>query len=328
MAKVLVFAESRDGKFKKVAFECLGEGRRLAAAGGGSLHAVVVSGDVAFAKGAAAHGADTILTASDPRLALYAPIAYARALQAAVAEAKPDIILLPASAMGRDLSARLAARLDVGVAADCTSVSVDGGGEVTAVRPVYSGKAMATVAFSGPGPAILTLRPNVFPASAASAPGKGEIRALAVAFDDKDFSVRTTEVKLPEGAELDVAEADIVVSGGRAMKGSENFSYIRQLAQALGGAVGASRAAVDAGWIDHSYQVGQTGKVVSPKLYVACGISGAIQHIAGMSTSKVIVAINKDPEAPIFKIADYGLVGDLYALIPLLVAEIGKLKAA
>jgi len=327
MATVLVFAESRDGKLKKVAFECLGEGRRIVQSAGGTLAAVVVGAHVeALAAELGARGADVVLTVSDPRLALYASVAYARAFREAVTAVAADIVLVPASAMGKDLAARAAARLDTGVAADCVAISAPAGGALTAVRPVYSGKAMATVSFRGAKPAILTLRPNVFAPAAAA--GKGEARALAVAFDDRDFAARTTLVKLPEGAEVDVAEADIVVSGGRAMKGPENFSYIRDLARALGGAVGASRAAVDAGWIDHAHQVGQTGKVVSPKLYVACGISGAIQHLAGMSSSKVIVAINKDPDAPIFKIADYGIVGDLYALLPLLVQEIQKLKAS
>ncbi|MBI3451010.1 MAG: electron transfer flavoprotein subunit alpha/FixB family protein [Acidobacteria bacterium] len=327
MATVLVFAESRDGKLKKVAFECLGEGRRIAQASGGTVAAVVVGANAsALAAELCARGADVVCTVSDPRLALYAPMAYARALREAAVAVAADIVLIPASAMGKDLAARLAARLDTAVAADCVAIS-EAGGRVTAVRPVYSGKAMATVSFQNAKPAVVTLRPNVF-APAGGSPGKGEVRALQVSFGDGDFAARTTSVKLPEGAEVDVAEADIVVSGGRAMKGPENFSYIRDLAGALGGSVGASRAAVDAGWIDHSHQVGQTGKVVSPKLYVACGISGAIQHLAGMSSSKVIVAINKDPEAPIFKIADYGIVGDLYALLPLLVQEIRKLKAS
>jgi len=329
MARVLVFAEARDGKLKKVAYECLSEGRRLAAATSGSVQAFAIGGDVAGVAGELKpYGADEVIIVSDPRLELYAPIAYARAAKEAVAAAGPDIVLLPASAMGKDLAARLAARLDTGVASDCVAVSAAADGRITAVRPVYSGKAMATVGFRNAKPAILTLRPNVFPASPAESPGRGEARALSVAFEEKDFAARTTQVKLPEGVEIDVAEADIVVSGGRAMKGPENFSYIRDLAKALGGAVGASRAAVDAGWIDHAYQVGQTGKVVSPKLYVACGISGAIQHLAGMSSSKVIVSINNDSEAPILKLSDYGSVGDLYTLIPLLVAEISRLKAS
>jgi electron transfer flavoprotein alpha subunit len=328
MGAILVFAEQRDGALKKVAFECLSEGRRLADRMGAALAAVVVGDRAdALAGGIGRFGVDLTLTVSEPRLARYAPAAYARAAAEAVAQAAADVVLLPASAMGRDLSARLAARLGAGVAADCTALAFEGEG-LKAVRPVYSGKVLATAVFEGPGPRVVTLRPNVFPVLDAPRQGKGEVRALSPSFDEKDFASRAVDVKLPERAEVDVAEADIVVSGGRAMKGPENFSYIRSLAEALGGTVGASRAAVDAGWIDHRYQVGQTGKVVSPKLYVACGISGAIQHLAGMSSSKIIVAINKDPDAPIFKIADYGIVGDLYALIPLLVEEAKKLRAS
>jgi len=326
MANVLAFAEVRNGQVKKVSGECLSEAKRIAQASGGKVSAVVVCDDAsAAAKSLARFGPDKIYLAADARLALYAPLAYTKALAAACADASPDVVLMPASAMGKDLAPRLAARLGTGLASDCTGVKVEGGA-VSASRPVYSGKAIATAVFHDAKPAVLTLRPNVF--AAADAQGAAEEANLGVSFEDSDFSARTIEVKLPETAELDVAEADIVVSGGRAMNGAENFSYIRSLADALGGAVGASRAAVDAGWIDHRYQVGQTGKVVAPKLYIACGISGAIQHIAGMSTSKVIVAINKDGDAPIFKIADYGVVGDLYKVIPALVEEIKKLKAS
>jgi electron transfer flavoprotein alpha subunit len=198
------------------------------------------------------------------------------------------------------------------------------GGEVRFKRPVYSGKAVATVRLGGT-PALATLRPNAF--ALKDRPGKvPRVEKLGVAFDPARIRARTQRVEAGGGEETDVSEASIVVSGGRAMKGPENFSLIRDLARALGGAVGASRAAVDAGWIGHQYQVGQTGKVVAPNLYIACGISGAIQHLAGMSTSKVIVAINKDPEAPIFKLADYGIVGDLYEILPKLTEEVLKLK--
>ena len=327
MGSILAFAEQRDGKLRKVASEVVSEGRRLADATKRDLAVALVGEAVEdLAGGLTACGADLVLTISDPKLARYAPMAYARALEQAVKEASAEVVLLPASAMGRDLAARLAARLGAGLASDCTAVSAGEGGALRAVRPVYSGKALATVVFATGIPAVLTLRPNVFPPREAQ--GRGESRRLAVSLEEADMAVRTTEVRLPETAELDVAEADIVVSCGRAMQGAENFQFIRSLAESLGGAVGASRAAVDAGWIDHRYQVGQTGKVVSPKLYIACGISGAIQHLAGMSSSKVIVAINKDPDAPIFKIADYGVVGDLYAIIPKLVEEIGKLRAA
>jgi electron transfer flavoprotein alpha subunit len=224
--------------------------------------------------------------------------------------------------MGRDLAPRVAARLEVGALADVVELTLEGDGFV-ARRPVYSAKAFATVDTSGKRPQVISLRPNVFAAE------KAEGSAEVVRLEGLSPNIRALveEVRDTGGGELDVAEADIIVSGGRGIKGPENFALIRQLAESLGGAVGASRAVVDAGWIGHDHQVGQTGKVVSPSLYVACGISGAIQHLAGMSSSKVIVAVNKDPDAPIFKIADYGVVGDLFQVIPPMVEEINKLKA-
>ncbi|HZI93488.1 MAG TPA: electron transfer flavoprotein subunit alpha/FixB family protein, partial [Patescibacteria group bacterium] len=256
-----------------------------------------------------------------------APEAYARALEEAIRSVDADLVLMAASAMGRDLGARIAARFRTGLASDCTGIMVEGGA-LTMRRPVYSGKAFATVTVSGARPAMATLRPNVFAVLSEPREGKGESVELKVPFEEKHFRCRATSVEAEQGGTLDVSEADIVVSGGRAMKGSENFKYIKMLADVLGGAVGASRAAVDAGWIDHQHQVGQTGKVVSPTLYIACGISGAIQHLAGMSSSKVIVAINKDADAPIFKLVDYGIVGDLYEVIPRMVEEIKKVKGS
>jgi electron transfer flavoprotein alpha subunit len=222
--------------------------------------------------------------------------------------------------MGRDLAPRVAAALGVGALADVVALEKDGD-QLVARRPVYSGKAFATVDSAGTKPQVISLRPNVF--SQEEVGGTAEV----VTLDGLTPTIRAKVKELVDtgGGELDVAEADIIVSGGRGLKGPENFALIRELADALGGAVGASRAAVDAGWIPHKHQVGQTGKVVSPSLYVACGISGAIQHLAGMSSSKVIVAINKDPDAPIFKIADYGVVGDLFDVIPPMVEEVEKL---
>ncbi|MGH9867588.1 MAG: electron transfer flavoprotein subunit alpha/FixB family protein [Candidatus Polarisedimenticolia bacterium] len=326
MAGVLVFAEQREGKLKKPAVEAVSEGRRQAQALGGDLTVLLIGDDLAaLAPEAARLGADKVLTVSDPRLALYAPGAYARAAAEAVKACDPDLVLMSATALGRDLAARLAARLGAGLAADCMALTAGPQG-ITAKRTVYSGKAIATMSFSG-RPAMATLRPNVFAAEAQPRAGRGETSPLPFALEDKDLRSRAVAIEAAKETTLDVAEAGIVVSGGRAMQGPENFKYIRMLAEALGGAVGASRAAVDAGWIDHQHQVGQTGKVVSPTLYVACGISGAIQHLAGMSSSKVIVAINKDADAPIFKIADYGIVGDLYQIIPAMVEEIRKIKS-
>jgi electron transfer flavoprotein alpha subunit len=236
-------------------------------------------------------------------------------------------VLLSATALGRDLAPRLAARLRVGLASDCTDLTLKPDRSLQAVRPVYSGQAMATVEFSEVRPILVTLRPNVFPPAAPVPESKGEVVNESAEIDEAKIRARWVELKQDEGAELDVTEADIVVAGGRAMGNSENFQVIRDLAEVLGGAVGASRAAVDAEFIAHQHQVGQTGKVVSPKLYIACGISGAIQHLAGMSSSKVIVAINKDAEAPIFKAATYGLVGDLFKIVPMLTEAVRKLKS-
>ncbi len=327
MGGILVFAEQRDRGLKKVAAEVLSEGRRLASATGRKLAAILVGEGVEpLAEELKPYGPDLVLVASNARLARPSPLDCTRALHAAVKESSADVVLAPATAMGRDAAARLAARMGAAFGSDCTAVRAGEGGSLQAVRPVYSGKAIATTSFAQGLPVVLTLRPNVFAAQASGGSGPCEVRRLDPGSDPSDDAVKVTGVRLPETVEQDVAEADIVVSGGRAMQGPENFKHIRALAEALGGAVGASRAAVDAGWIEHRYQVGQTGKVVSPKLYIACGISGAIQHLAGMSTSKVIVAINKDADAPIFKIADYGVVGDLYAIIPALVEEIRKLN--
>ena len=326
MPGILVFVEQREGKLKKPGLEALSEGRRLADSKGGDLTALLIGDALGGLEAEVARlGADVILKVEDGRLKYYAAEAYARAAERASRQVDPEIFLLPGSAMGRDLAARAAAALETGLASDCIALSVDGGA-LTARRPVYSGKAIATVGFQGAKPAMATLRPNVFPVAKDPKAGRGEAKTLDAGFEEKHFRCRTTAVHAEAGATVDVAEADIVVSGGRAMKGPENFKYIKMLADALSGAVGASRAAVDAGWIDHQHQVGQTGKVVSPKLYIACGISGAIQHLAGMSSSKIIVAINKDADAPIFKIADYGIVGDLYEAIPLMVDEIKKIK--
>jgi electron transfer flavoprotein alpha subunit len=319
---VLVFIEIRGGQVKRPSLEALSEGSRTAKALGGKLMALAVgAGFGSQLEAIAAPGLERILVADDDRAALYQPEIYATLLAEAVRKTGCGIVFLSATALGKDLGPRAAAKLEAGLAADCTQVEVDGG-RIKVKRPVYSGKAIATVVFEG-SPIFVTLRPNVFRLEEASS-GKAPVEKIEI--PGAEPRVRTVKAEASEGAELDVSEASIVVSGGRAMKGPENFALIRDLAKALGGAMGASRAAVDAGWIDHQYQVGQTGKVVSPNLYVACGISGAIQHIAGMSSSKVIVAINKDPEAPIFKLADYGIVGDLYEILPRLSEEVRKLK--
>ena len=321
---ILVFIEVRGGQIKRPSLEALSEGSRTAKALGGKLIALAVgAGFSGQLESIAAPGLEKVLVADDERVTLYQPEIYAALLADAVRKTGCGIVFLAATALGKDLGPRAAAKLEAGLAADCTHVEVDGG-KIKAQRPVYSGKAIATVVFEG-SPIFVTLRPNVFRLEEAAS-GTAPVEKMEIPGDPAALRARTVEIEASEGAELDVSEASIVVSGGRAMKGPENFALIRDLAKAFGGAMGASRAAVDAGWIDHQYQVGQTGKVVSPNLYVACGISGAIQHLAGMSSSKVIVAINKDPEAPIFKLADYGIVGDLYEILPRLSEEVRKLK--
>ena len=322
MAGILVFVEQRGGAIRKASLEALSEARRLAGAAGGPVTAVLVGhGVAAKAAGLGAWGAARVLVADEARLERYSSEGYAAAVRAAVDATQPSALLLAATALGRDLSGRVAARLGWGCIADATGLAVEGGALV-ASRPVYSGKAVATADGAGK-PVVITLRPNVFAAEQAG--GDAQVETLPPTAGDIRAVVR--EIVGKEGGELDVAEADVIVTGGRGIKGPENFALIRQLATLLGAAVGASRAVVDAGWIDHAHQVGQTGKVVSPSLYIACGVSGAIQHLAGMSSSKLIVAINKDPEAPIFKVADFGIVGDLFQVVPAMIEEVRKLKA-
>ncbi len=328
MKTLLVFVEQRDGHLKKFGLEALGEGLRVGKALGLPVHAALVGAELdPLAAELSAYGPQRVWSASSPALRLYSPDGYAGALEQIAARCQAQVIFLAASAMGRDLGARLSGRLQAPLASDCTALRIEGQ-RLMLDRPVYSGKALATVEFEGEGPWLLTLRPNLFSAPGAGAPDPKRIERLEAGVGDAALLCRTVRVSAAAGAKLDVSEAEIVVSGGRAMKGPENFAMLQELADALGGALGASRAAVDAGWIDHQHQVGQTGKTISPNLYIACGISGAIQHLAGMSSSKVIVAINKDAEAPIFKLADYAVVGDLFQIVPALVREVRRLKGS
>jgi len=317
MAGVLVFCESQDGRLKKVSREALTIGRKLAEAAGGDL--VAFSNDGAVAEDAGRFGAKKVFVAD---AGPYVTEPYTAAMKQVVDEVQPSIVLLGGTSNGRDLAPRLAARLNAGVASDVDQLSWSDG-KLRARRPVYSGKVFSTVEVSGK-PAIATTRPNAFPAEDA---GGGAAEVANVTLQPVDAKAKLVETKTPEAGEMSIAEADIIVSGGRGLKEAANFSYIRDLAHAIGGAVGASRATVDAGWIDHQHQVGQTGRVVSPNLYIAAGISGAIQHLAGMSSSKHIIAINKDPEAPIFRVADLGVVGDLFQIVPALTEEVKKAKA-
>jgi len=325
MSHVLAVLEQRDGNLRKVSHEVVTGARRLADALGGEVHAMVLgAGAVSGSDAAGRYGADKVITATNAGFAHYAPEGYARAVADRAKAGAYGAVVLAASAQGKDLAPRVAARLGASLAADVTDLTVDGG-SVVVTRPVYAGKALLKVKVTA-APAVVSLRSNVF--TPVERPKAGTAETTAVAGDAGRVVVKG--IKAAAGGALDVAEAPIVVSGGRGLKEPANFKLLEELAQAFGGkaAVGASRAVVDAGWRSHGDQVGQTGKTVSPSLYIAIGISGAIQHLAGMRTAKVIVAINKDKDAPIFKVADYGIVGDLFEIVPKLTEDIRRLTSA
>jgi electron transfer flavoprotein alpha subunit len=321
MPAVLVFCEVKDGKLKKTSREALAAASSLT--GAGEVVAVAAgSGARSVAADAGNHGAKKLLVAEDASLDQYTTESMTAVVKAAVEASGANVVIIPGTSNGRDLAPRLAARLDAGVASDVVSLEWKEG-KLIARRPLYSGKAFATVEIDGPV-AIATTRPNSFPPREGSA-AEAAVETLNVG--QTSSRTKVLETKISEGDELTIAEADIIVSGGRGLKEAENFKYVKDLAHAINGAVGASRAVVDAGWIDHHHQVGQTGRVVSPNLYIAAGISGAIQHLAGMSSSRHIIAINKDPEAPIFRAADLGVVGDLFAILPALTEEVKAAKS-
>ena len=325
MAKgVWIVAEHRDGALRKVSFELASTARKLADQTGDEVAAVVVgSGVEAMAAELGKYGVDKVFVADNAAFEPYTTDAHAAAVAKAVKDNDPAIVLLGASAQGKDLAAALVGKLAAGLATDCTDVKIEDG-KLVAVRPMYAGKCFGEVAFNA-APAMASLRPNVFPiVETAKA---GAVVKFDAGVDAGALKTKVVEVQKEASGKIDVAEANIIVSGGRGMKGPEGYGILEELAGVLGAAVGASRAAVDAGWRPQSDQVGQTGKVVSPNLYIACGISGAIQHLAGMSSSKYIVAINKDNEAPIFAKADYGVVDDLFKVVPALTTECKKLMA-
>jgi len=319
---VLAVLEQRDGTLRKVSHEVVTAARRLADALGGTVDALIpAAGPVTGADALGGFGADRVVTMTAPSFARYDAEGYAQAAADQIKAGGYGAVVFAASAAGKDFAPRAAAKLGLALAADVTDVAVEGGA-VILTRPVYAGKALLRVKVTT-RPALLSIRPNVFTPVSRPHPGAQETGAVSVPAG----RVVVREVKAAAAGALDVAEAPIVISGGRGLKEPANFAVLEQLAQAFGGkaAVGASRAVVDAGWRPHGDQVGQTGKTVSPTLYIAVGISGAIQHLAGMRTSKVIVAINKDKDAPIFKVADYGIVGDLFEIVPKLADEIKKL---
>jgi len=316
---IFVITEQHDGAFRKVTFETVSEGRRLADGLNTDLTAVVMGSGVENITGELEkYGADKILVTDDTVLAEYTTDAYTNVLANIIKPLDPELIIIGASTQGKDLAARLAARLDAGMAMECVAIRLENSGLVF-TRPMFGGKVLADVEIEGT-PKIAAVRPNVM--SIAESPKAASVEKADVRAGDVATSV--IETKAEAGDKVELTEADIIVSGGRGTGG--DYAVIEELAALFGGAVGASRSAVDEGWRPHSDQVGQTGKVVSPNLYVACGISGAIQHLAGMSTSKYIVAINKDPEAPIFAKADFGVAGDLFEVVPEIIEEVKKLK--
>jgi electron transfer flavoprotein alpha subunit len=325
MAKgVWIVAEQREGALRKVSFELASTARKLADQLGEEVGAVLLgSGVEAMAAQLGKYGVDKVFVADNPALEPYTTDAHAAAVAKAVKENDPSILLLGASTQGKDLSARLVGKLATGMATDCTDVKI-ADGKLLAIRPMYAGKCFGEVVVTGM-PQMASLRPNVF--TIVENAKAGAVVKFDPALDAAQLKTKVLEVQKEAAGKIDVSEANIIVSGGRGMKGPEGYAILEELAKLLSAAVGASRAAVDAGWRPQSDQVGQTGKVVSPNLYIACGISGAIQHLAGMSSSKYIVAINKDAEAPIFQRADYGIVDDLFKIVPALTVEVKKLLA-
>lgn len=319
MSATWVLAEVNGAELKRVSLEVATAARAIS--GGQPVVGVVIGHDIAAAAGQLAAVVDQVLVLDDPRLQQPSTEGIAVVLADLAREHKPGVILGGATFRGRDLAARLAAELDVDMAQDVLAVGVGEGGRVTAERPVYAGKATTTVEVLDT-PAIVTLRPNAYPAAEPGTPAP----IVNAGLDSYVPKAVVTAMEASKSTRPDVAEADVIVSGGRGLGGPEHFHLVEELADALGAAVGASRAVVDAGWRPHSEQVGQTGKTVSPTLYVACGISGAVQHLAGMKTAKVIVAINKDAEAPIFSVADYGIVGDVFEVIPAVTRAVNEVR--
>jgi electron transfer flavoprotein alpha subunit len=319
MTKVLVLAEAKNGKLRNVSFEVLTVAGRIAS--GGDIAACVFGSDgEKYSEELAKYGAAKVFVLDNADLNQYTPDGYKQALLKVMDEYQPQVVLTGHTSIGKDIFPRVAARLNAAVVSDCTDVEVSGG--IVFTRPIYSGKAFQKKTITD-GLVMATIRPNNI--EAVENPAAGETVKLSA--EIKDLRTVVREVVKKASGKVDLSEAKVIVSGGRGVKNSEGFKPLQELADVLGGAVGASRAACDAEYCDYSLQIGQTGKVVTPDLYIACGISGAIQHLAGMSSSKVIVAINKDPEANIFQVADYGIVGDLFEVVPLLTEEFKKVLA-
>lgn len=323
---VWVFAEQREGKLMPVVRELLGEGRKLAAEIGTELCAVLCGNGIAdLADECFSYGADKVYVADAPELENYTSDGYTKVIYEAILNYKPEIVLLGATHIGRDLGPCLAVKCGTGLTADCTKLEIDPEDKkLKQTRPAFGGNLMATIICPNHRPQMSTVRPGVMEKAPCDPSHKGEVIALKPEFQEGDIRTKVLEVVKSLKETVSLTDADIIVSGGMGLGKPEGFDLLKQLADKLGGVIASSRACVDAGWIDHAYQVGQTGTTVKPKIYFACGISGAIQHIAGMQNSDYIIAINKNESAPIFEVADYGIVGDLYKVIPALMEELEK----
>ncbi|MCU7494267.1 MAG: electron transfer flavoprotein subunit alpha/FixB family protein [Ignavibacteria bacterium] len=318
--KILTFLEQRNGILKKSSLETAKEAARLAGELSYEVEAVAIGSNIEDLESLGKYGIGKVTFFKGENLANYSSSAYAGIVSNYAQKADADILLFSNSAMGKDLAPLVCVKLNAGILMDCISLEVSSG-DIVATRPVFAGKALVEARINSQKK-IFTLRPNVFNIGSL---GDNKAAVTVENVENPDLRTKVVEVKKSEG-KMDVAEAEIIVSGGRGLKAPENFRMVEELADTLGAAVGASRAVVDAGWRPHSEQVGQTGKTVSPNLYIAIGISGAIQHLAGMSSSKYIVAINKDKDAPIFGVADYGIAGDIFEVLPALTEEIKKIK--
>ena len=319
--KILAILEQREGLLKRSAFEAVTMAKQLSAELNLEAEVVVVGNEVSNINDIGNYGIDKVIHLKSTELENYSSSGYRDAIADYAKETDADYLLFANTALGKDLAPRLAVALNAGCLIDCVKLD-SSSGELIATRPVYAGKALIDVKFNSTKK-VITIRPNVFKAKETGSSSNTDVKVIEI--NSPNLKCKVVDFKKSEG-KLDVAEADIIVSGGRGLKGPENFHLIEELANSLGAAVGASRAVVDAGWRPHGEQVGQTGKTVSPSLYVACAISGAIQHLAGMSSAKYIVAINKDKDAPIFNIADYGIAGDVFEILPALTEEIKKVK--
>ena len=323
---VWVFAEQRAGKIMPVVFELLGEGKKLANEIGTELCAILCGSDIAgLADELIAYGADKVYVADAPELLNYTTDGYSKVINDAIKEYKPEIVLYGATHIGSDLAPCLAVKANTGLTADCTVLEIDPEDKkIKQTRPAFGGNLMATIVCPNTRPQMSTVRPGVMQKAEYDATRKGEVVKLDVKFAEGDIRTKVIEIVKNAGETVSLTDAEVIVAGGMGLGNEEGFKLLQQLADKLGGVVAATRACVDAGWIDHSYQVGQTGTTVKPRIYFACGISGAIQHVAGMQDSDYIIAINKNESAPIFEVADYGIVGDLYKVIPAIIEELSK----